>query len=393
MEQLAVGDTGGGEEAVVAHHEIVGRQDLAQVVSSVDGRSALVVRARPQAALDLAAHALQRACRSDTLGRAADAEQHVDAGVGPARGDGTEDVAVGDQLDASARGPDFGDQILVAITFEDHHRQVAHRLSLGLGDPTQVLRCAGSDVDRTDRLGTDGDLLHVDARARVEHRAPLRDRDHRQSVAATERSQRRSVDRVDGDVGQRRRTVADLLAVVEHRRLVLLAFADDDDAVHRHGGEHGAHRLDGGAVHADLVAPSNPARRRHRRRLGDAHELEGEVAIRLRRSWCHGATVAVSSQRMHRSTGSVPQRGAQRARVDDRPEPVELPSLLGSSMSLRFTSQPRCIGLTLQLAAPVGGENVGDGRMRLKHDGSLRWCWSWCRSWWWVSRRHDRARR
>ena len=53
--------------------------------------------------------------------------------------------------------------------------------------------------------------------------------------------------------------VADLLAVEQHRRLVLLALADDDDAVHRHAGEHGAHRLDGGTVGTVLGAAADPA--------------------------------------------------------------------------------------------------------------------------------------
>ena len=55
-----------------------------------------------------------------------------------------------------------------------------------------------------------------------------------------ERGERGAVDRVDGDVGLGRRAVADALAVEEHRRFVLLALADDDDAVHRHGVEHDA---------------------------------------------------------------------------------------------------------------------------------------------------------
>ena len=75
------------------------------------------------------------------------------------------------------------------------------------------------------------------------------------------------------------------LAVVEHRRFVLLALADDDDAVHRHGVEDGAHGVDGGAVGSVLVAPAHPPRRGQRRRLGDADELEGEVAVGKR----HGA--------------------------------------------------------------------------------------------------------
>ena len=73
--------------------------------------------------------------------------------------------------------------------------------------------------------------------------------------------------------------VADLLAVVEHRRLVLLALADDDDAVHRHGVEHEAHGVDGGAVGALLVAAAHPAGGGQRGGLGDPDELQGEVAI------------------------------------------------------------------------------------------------------------------
>ena len=70
-----------------------------------------------------------------------------------------------------------------------------------------------------------------------------------------------------------------MLAVVEHRRLVLLALADHDDAVHRDGVEHRAHRVDRGLVGSDLVAAADPAAGAHRRGLGDAHELEREVAV------------------------------------------------------------------------------------------------------------------
>ena len=54
------------------------------------------------------------------------------------------------------------------------------------------------------------------------------------ALGIPERRQPRALERVHGDVHQRRGAVADVLAVVEHRRLVLLALADHDDAVHRH---------------------------------------------------------------------------------------------------------------------------------------------------------------
>ena len=70
-----------------------------------------------------------------------------------------------------------------------------------------------------------------------------------------------------------------MLAVVEHRRLVLLALPDHDDAVHRDGVEHQAHRIDGGLVGSILVPAADPAGRAQRSGLGDADELEGEVSV------------------------------------------------------------------------------------------------------------------
>ena len=63
-----------------------------------------------------------------------------------------------------------------------------------------------------------------------------------------ERAQPRPLERVDRDVDLRPLAVPDLLAVGEHRRLVLLALADDDHAVHRHRVEDGVHAVDGGLV-------------------------------------------------------------------------------------------------------------------------------------------------
>ena len=79
------------------------------------------------------------------------------------------------------------------------------------------------------------------------------------------------------------RAVADLLAVVEHRRLVLLPLADHDGAVHRDRVEDVAHRVDRGLVGGDLVAAPDPAGGGERGGLGDADELEREVAVRLGR--------------------------------------------------------------------------------------------------------------
>ena len=70
---------------------------------------------------------------------------------------------------------------------------------------------------------------------------------------------------------------ADLLADVEHRRLVALAFADDDGAVDRHGVQRLAHRLDGDLVGLVAIALPHRVRARDRRLLDDAQEVEREI--------------------------------------------------------------------------------------------------------------------
>jgi hypothetical protein len=161
---------------------------------------------------------------------------------------------------------------------EDDGGQVSHALALGLGDGLEVLGRRGGDVDDAHGGRADGDLLHVDAGAGVEHRALLAHGDHRQGVAASERGERGAV---DGSTAMSTSggAVADALAVVEHRGLVLLALADDDDAVHRDGLEDEAHGLDGRAVGAVLVAAAHPAGRGEGGGLGDPHQLQGQVAV------------------------------------------------------------------------------------------------------------------
>src|SRR5205823_2411947 len=94
-----------------------------------------------------------------------------------------------------------------------------------------------------------------------------------------ERRQPRALERVDGDVDLGPLAGADLLAVVEHRRLVLLALADHDDTAHLDAVEDGAHRVDRRLVGRLLLAAADPASGGHRTGLGDADELERDVAI------------------------------------------------------------------------------------------------------------------
>ena len=113
-----------------------------------------------------------------------------------------------------------------------------------------------------------------------------------------------AVDRVDRDVDSGSGAVADLLAVVQHGRLVLLALADHDGAVHRHRVDHQAHRVDRGAVGRDLVAVADPPSRRQGGGFGDADELQGKVAVGSWRLTRHRILRCRSSVRGH---GTAPK--------------------------------------------------------------------------------------
>ncbi len=128
-------------------------------------------------------------------------------------------------------------------------------------------------------LAAGGDLFHVHAGARVEHRAPLGDGDDRERIGLAARDQAGAVDRVDGDIDHRRVARAQALAVIKHRRLVLLSLADHDDAIHVHDVEQKPHGVDGRLVGGVLVTPSHPPRGRQGGGLGGADQVEGQVGI------------------------------------------------------------------------------------------------------------------
>ena len=86
-QQVAARDARGREEAVVPLHQVVSCQDPVEVVAGVERRGTLGVVSRPEPALYLAAHALEGGRGDDPLGRAPDADKHVDPGLGPGRRD------------------------------------------------------------------------------------------------------------------------------------------------------------------------------------------------------------------------------------------------------------------------------------------------------------------
>ena len=107
---------------------------------------------------------------------------------------------------------------------------------LALASALQVLGRRRIEID--DAVGiarADGDLVHVHV-GRVQQAAALGDREHGQRVRHLLGADRGAFERIDGDVDFRAFAGADLLADVEHRRFVHLAFADHDRAADRRRG-------------------------------------------------------------------------------------------------------------------------------------------------------------
>ena len=213
-----------------------------------------------QAALHLAADAAQRGGRQHALGRAADAEVDVDAGfLGVGGPDDAGDVAVGDELDAGTGLAHGGDQLGMARPVENAGGDLRYAHALGLGQ--RVEGVGGRRVEIDDAVGiagTDGDLVHVHV-GRIEQAAALGNGQHGQRIGHRLGADGGALQRIDGDVDLGAVAGADLLADVEHRALVHLAFADDDAAPDVDLGQLLAHGIDGGAVGGLLVAPAPAA--------------------------------------------------------------------------------------------------------------------------------------
>ena len=152
--------------------------------------------------------------------------------------------------------------------------------ALGLGEPADVL--LGRRVEIDDALRDSPDRWRscpCRRRARcssVPPSAMAMRRDRARHVLGAER---RAFERIDRDVDLGAVLVADLLADEQHRRLVALALADHHRAVDRQLVELAPHGVDRGLVGGLLVAAAAQPRRRHRRALGHAHDLERQDAL------------------------------------------------------------------------------------------------------------------
>jgi hypothetical protein len=188
------------------------------------------------------------------------------------------DVAVHDQLHPGARGADLLQQLLVALAVENDDGEVVDVATLGAGDAAQVVGHGIGDVDDFLRPRPDNELLHVVA-VGVEERTALCESHGGDAVGKPPGHQPGAVNGVDGNIDLGRAAVADALADVEHRRLILLPLADDDHPVHVDEAETAPHRVHRRLVRLLLlIAPHEPGRC-DRRPLGHSDQLERDVAV------------------------------------------------------------------------------------------------------------------
>src|SRR5216684_8910434 len=138
-QEIAAGHAAGGEDDVPARH-LLHPEDFVDVGDAHLLRPLdLLVVARLEPALHVAAHAADGRGGDDALGRAADAHEHVDARLGKAGGDGRRDVAVADELDARPGGADLRNELFVPRPVEDDDREIVDVEALAVGDGAQVL--------------------------------------------------------------------------------------------------------------------------------------------------------------------------------------------------------------------------------------------------------------
>ena len=234
-------------------------------------------------------------------------------------------VAVRDQPDARAGRADLAHRVLVAGAVEHDHHHVAHRRR-----PSPCAISSSVSPQRAVEVEQVGEVARAWPSSACRRTAPGRT----SCRARTARSWRSrcgrplahelgALERVDRDVHLGRRAVADPLAVVEHRRLVLLALADHHDAVHRDRVEHQPHGVHRRAVGAP---PSRRGRSSGRRRARAYSVVRTssmrEVAVRARARWARGvglchATARPGGLRASRvarpGADSPPRRSADRA--------------------------------------------------------------------------------
>ena len=188
-------------------------------------------------------------------------------------------IAIGDQPDCGAGGADLCDQVLVAGAFQNADGDVGGLHATGPGQCRHPLGRGHVEADHVLRIARpDGQLVHIDIGG-VQQRAARGHGDHGQGIGHVLRGQRRAFQRVEGDIDLGARTIADFLADEQHRGLVALALADDDDALDIQKVQLVAHGVHGGLIGGLFVAAPDQRGRGMGCGLGHAGEAQREHTV------------------------------------------------------------------------------------------------------------------
>src|SRR6266576_1397876 len=102
VQELSIGDARSGEGNVLTAHQVVDREDAAQVLVAGGTRFLVVAGPQPEAALEVTAQAFQRAGGEHRLRQPTNPEHHVDPRPLERRHDRGRDVAVAEERDPGA---------------------------------------------------------------------------------------------------------------------------------------------------------------------------------------------------------------------------------------------------------------------------------------------------
>ncbi|MNP52169.1 hypothetical protein D3C76_1465420 [compost metagenome] len=138
----------------------------------------------------------------------------------------------------------------------------------------QIFRQRQVKIDSAACRRANHQFFHIHVR-RVQEGAAIADRQHRQCIGLAHGGHAGTFNRVDRDIYRIALTAADLLADIQHRCFINLAFTDHDAAIDIHFVEHNAHCVDRGAVGGILVAASQPFVARQRGGFGNTGKFDG----------------------------------------------------------------------------------------------------------------------
>src|SRR5690625_3810154 len=281
-QQVAVGNPRSAEDDILARREVLRRIDLPFVRPHLLEALALLVVARPEARLDLAAQALQGGGSQYPLRCPAGAHHRVDVRAAHRRRQGSDDIAVAYELHTHSRFTYLADELCMAGTIENHHRQVLQPTVQAHRHRPQVRRGRPGEVNLAGCRRANYQLLHVGVGG-LEEAAFLCQSDHRHRVVDHAGGDAGSLYGVDGDVHRPVPLAAQShpLAYVEHGRLVAFALANDDLTVDVQLVQHLPHRVSARLVDQVRVALSRHAAGRYGGLLGDADGAHDQRPLHL----------------------------------------------------------------------------------------------------------------